>query len=91
MKAEGRALRAEIALQAERRAAQQLTTTCYDCPICLHPIRDMMSTPCGHAFCRDCLAGHARVGRNKESVHRKHDCPTCRQRFTLAQVRRVYV
>ncbi|CDH58156.1 predicted protein [Lichtheimia corymbifera JMRC:FSU:9682] len=38
------------------------------CPICLQPITEATSTPCGHTFCRDCI---------QHWLKRNTPCPCC--------------
>lgn len=46
-----------------------LETNKGDCPICLDTNCEMISTRCGHAFCRDCIISW---------VNKKPSCPLCR-------------
>lgn len=40
-----------------------------DCPLCLRLLYEPLTTPCGHTFCRDCLA---------RSMDHASYCPLCR-------------
>ncbi len=40
----------------------------FDCAICYNLLSDTFMTPCGHNFCRKCIA---------ECLNRKHICPLC--------------
>lgn len=59
------------------------------CPICLEDHkrildakRKMMTTPCGHLFCDNCL---------KQSLKQNGMCPKCRQKITLDRCITVYL
>ncbi|KAK6153436.1 hypothetical protein DH2020_013075 [Rehmannia glutinosa] len=41
----------------------------YDCTVCLKLLREPVTTPCGHSFCRSCLF---------QSMDRGNRCPLCR-------------
>lgn len=45
-----------------------------DCQICYSLILDPLTTPCGHTFCRECLAG---------MLHHSDLCPICRRTMYL--------
>eukprot|EP00300_Choanocystis_sp_HF-7_P027583 c32733_g1_i1.p1 GENE.c32733_g1_i1~~c32733_g1_i1.p1 ORF type:complete len:468 (+),score=108.09 c32733_g1_i1:57-1406(+) len=42
----------------------------FDCVICMKLILEPITTPCGHTFCRSCLA--------RSIDHQPNTCPTCR-------------
>ena len=48
------------------------------CPICLSEFEEPRRTPCGHAFCRACLAQY---------MKKKAQCPVCRYKFAPWQIR----
>ncbi|XP_076826964.1 nuclear factor 7, ovary-like [Brachyhypopomus gauderio] len=52
------------------------------CPVCLTDLRDPVSLPCEHVYCRECIANHL---AESGDVSR---CPVCRQPFTRDHVRR---
>ncbi|XP_034020019.1 tripartite motif-containing protein 16-like [Thalassophryne amazonica] len=47
------------------------------CPICLDSMRDAVTIPCGHSYCRKCIQGFW-----DEDNQRDPSCPQCRQTFT---------
>lgn len=42
---------------------------CFDCPICFELLFDPVTSPCGHSFCRQCLA---------RAIDHNPCCPVCR-------------
>ena len=48
----------------------------FDCAVCYELIKQATMTPCGHNFCRGCIA---------ECLNRKHVCPLCNAEATIAQ------
>jgi hypothetical protein len=42
---------------------------CFDCPICFELLFDPVTSPCGHSFCRQCLA---------RAIDHNPACPVCR-------------
>ncbi|XP_032366391.1 zinc finger protein RFP [Etheostoma spectabile] len=45
------------------------------CSICLDVFTDPVSTPCGHNFCKNCIADHW-------NTNDQYLCPLCKERFT---------
>ncbi|XP_008587126.1 PREDICTED: E3 ubiquitin-protein ligase TRIM21 [Galeopterus variegatus] len=49
------------------------------CPVCLDPMVEPVSIECGHSFCRECIS---QVGKDGGK-----NCPVCRHRFLLKNLR----
>ncbi|XP_073691277.1 tripartite motif-containing protein 29-like [Garra rufa] len=49
-----------------------------NCPICLHLLKDPVTTSCGHSFCMDCIQ---ECWGQDASMRRAYSCPTCRITF----------
>ncbi|XP_041829028.1 tripartite motif-containing protein 16-like [Melanotaenia boesemani] len=47
------------------------------CSICLDRLKDPVTIPCGHNYCRNCITTHW----NKEDQKGIHSCPQCRKTF----------
>ncbi|RDX77422.1 E3 ubiquitin-protein ligase RNF4, partial [Mucuna pruriens] len=54
----------------------------FNCPICMGPLVEEMSTRCGHIFCKTCI---------KTAVAAQGKCPTCRKKVTKTQLIRVFL
>lgn len=54
----------------------------FNCPICMGPLVEEMSTRCGHIFCNNCI---------RSSIKFQSKCPTCRKRVTVKELRRVFL
>uniref|UniRef100_A0A9J7XCD7 FinTRIM family, member 80 n=2 Tax=Cyprinus carpio TaxID=7962 RepID=A0A9J7XCD7_CYPCA len=48
-----------------------------NCPICLHLLKNPVSTSCGHSFCMDCLNEFW----DRDDQKGVYSCPQCRQTF----------
>uniref|UniRef100_A0A3P8ULI3 Zinc-binding protein A33-like n=1 Tax=Cynoglossus semilaevis TaxID=244447 RepID=A0A3P8ULI3_CYNSE len=46
------------------------------CAICLTAFTDLVSTPCGHNFCKNCIVSHWTT-----SIHIQVNCPMCKEVF----------
>ncbi|WZY74170.1 hypothetical protein YC2023_006410 [Brassica napus] len=54
----------------------------FNCPICMCPLTEEMSTKCGHIFCKSCI---------KEAISVQAKCPTCRKDVTTEDLIRVFL
>ncbi|VFR02026.1 unnamed protein product [Cuscuta campestris] len=54
----------------------------FNCPVCMGPLVEEMSTKCGHIFCKVCI---------KASIDAQGKCPTCRRKITMKNTIRVYL
>ncbi|TKY67708.1 E3 ubiquitin-protein ligase RNF4 [Spatholobus suberectus] len=54
----------------------------FNCPICMGPLVEEMSTRCGHIFCKNCI---------KAAISAQGKCPTCRKKITVKELIRVFL
>ncbi|CAL5212610.1 unnamed protein product [Lathyrus oleraceus] len=54
----------------------------FNCPICMGPLVEEMSTRCGHIFCKACI---------KSAISAQAKCPTCRKKITVKELIRVFL
>ncbi|MED6240271.1 hypothetical protein ATANTOWER_018503, partial [Ataeniobius toweri] len=55
----------------------QMDSEKFSCSICLDLLKDPVTIPCGHSYCRNCIKTHW----DEEDQKRIHSCPQCRKEF----------
>lgn len=50
----------------------------FNCSICLDVLKDPVTIPCGHSYCKACISGYW----DQDEFISLYGCPQCRQTFT---------
>lgn len=61
-------------------ALPQLDSSTFSCSICLEPLTEPVTSPCGHNFCCSCIQANWDM---EEEVRDSYSCPECRQIFAV--------
>uniref|UniRef100_A0A8C5D6M5 RING-type domain-containing protein n=1 Tax=Gouania willdenowi TaxID=441366 RepID=A0A8C5D6M5_GOUWI len=60
----------------------QIETESFSCSMCLELLKEPVTVPCGHSYCRTCISSFW-DGEKKKIVY---SCPQCRETFTQRPV-----
>lgn len=61
-------------------ALPQLDSRTFSCSICLEPLTEPVTSPCGHNFCCSCIQANWDM---EEEVRDSYSCPECRKIFAV--------
>jgi len=54
----------------------------FNCPICMGPLAEEISTRCGHIFCKNSI---------KAAIYAHGKYPTCKKKITVKELIRVFL
>uniref|UniRef100_A0A3B4DI93 RING-type domain-containing protein n=1 Tax=Pygocentrus nattereri TaxID=42514 RepID=A0A3B4DI93_PYGNA len=58
-------------------SASLLTEDHFRCPVCTDVLKDPVSIPCGHSYCKTCIQTYW----TKPTLENSYCCPQCRKSF----------
>ncbi|XP_019460802.1 PREDICTED: E3 ubiquitin-protein ligase RNF4-like isoform X2 [Lupinus angustifolius] len=65
-----------------RKSSETPKDPVFNCPICIGPLIEPVSTKCGHIFCNKCI---------RAAITVQAKCPTCRKKITVRELIRVFL
>ncbi|CAL0318537.1 unnamed protein product [Lupinus luteus] len=65
-----------------RKSSETPKDPVFNCPICIGPLIEPVSTKCGHIFCNNCI---------RAAITVQAKCPTCRKKITVRELIRVFL
>ncbi|CAA7050908.1 unnamed protein product [Microthlaspi erraticum] len=72
----------ELNNSRKSKAAAPVEEPKFNCPICMCPLTEEMTTKCGHIFCNKCI---------RSAISIQPNCPACRKKVTPKDLIRVFL